>query len=230
MSLAHGDVTLAEAAIQSEVVTTVGVAKSHWLALLQSAACLLPFAITGALYESLRGVFRHIGAVHVADLAALEARLFSVATAQGPRPLSELIARQTSVGLDLWCGTTYALFLIESVAVTLYLLFRSRAKALELSLGFLLINLLGWLIWVCYPAAPPWYFDAYGGQSAPLDVVSSAAGLLRFSACPWLRRSTPRAPMCSAPCLRCTSHTRRSLPASCLRSGLGCAWPPGASH
>jgi len=182
MSLAHGDVTLAEAAIQSEVVTTVGVAKSHWLALLQSAACLLPFAITGALYESLRGVFRHIGAVHVADLAALEARLFSVATAQGPRPLSELIARQTSVGLDLWCGTTYALFLIESVAVTLYLLFRSRAKALELSLGFLLINLLGWLIWVCYPAAPPWYFDAYGGQSAPLDVVSSAAGLLRVDA------------------------------------------------
>jgi membrane-associated phospholipid phosphatase len=161
---------------------TRATASARAVAAVRHVGVLLPFALTGALYELLRGPFSHRGTVHVADLLALESRWFSISTAQGPRPLSELIASHTHAWLDLWCGATYLLFLIEILGVSLYLSFRSRSRAWELSLGFLTINLLGWLIWLSYPAAPPWYVDGYGLQSSVREVTSSAAGLLRFDA------------------------------------------------
>jgi membrane-associated phospholipid phosphatase len=152
------------------------------VALLTGIAPLLPFAVTGALYELLRSVFRQHGPVHVRDLLALEQRYFSVTTPEGPRALSEVIARHPHVWLDACCGVTYLLFLIEILGATAVLAARWRSRAWELSLGFLMVNLLGWLIWIAYPAAPPWYADAFAlGGSAP-DVASSAAGLARFDA------------------------------------------------
>jgi membrane-associated phospholipid phosphatase len=151
-------------------------------AVLTAIAPLLPFAVTGAVYELLRGVFRQHGPVHVRDLLALEQRFFSVSTSEGPRALSEVIAQHPHVWLDACCGLTYLLFLIEIVTVTAVLSVRWRSRAWELSLGFLIVNLLGWLIWIAYPAAPPWYADAFALRDAAPDVASSAAGLARFDA------------------------------------------------
>jgi len=152
------------------------------LSLLEALAPLLPFAVTGALYELLRGVFRQHGPVHVRDLLALEQRFFSVPTSTGPRALSEVIAQHPHVLLDLCCGATYLLFLIEILAATLWLSLRWRARAWELSIGFLIVNLLGWSIWIAYPAAPPWYADIFASRATAPDVASNAAGLVRFDA------------------------------------------------
>jgi membrane-associated phospholipid phosphatase len=84
--------------------------------------------------------------------------------------------------LDLCCGVTYLLFLIEILAATALLSVRWRSRAWELSLGFLIVNLLGWLIWIAYPAAPPWYADTFAFRASAPDVASSAAGLARFDA------------------------------------------------
>src|SRR5690606_13932916 len=105
-----------------------------------------------------------------------------VATANGTVALSEVVSRHTNPWLDTVAGVTYFLFLVEVVGVTSYLFFRARPKALELSVGFLLVNLVGWGIWFVYPAAPPWYVDQYGPGPALLDVVSSPAGLARVDA------------------------------------------------
>jgi inositol phosphorylceramide synthase catalytic subunit len=149
------------------------------------ATHMSPLLAAGVVYELLRGLFHHRGSVHVADLYALEARLFAVSTSNGPRALSEVLAQATTPWLDALCGVTYFLFLIEVVAVAAYLYFaRSRSSALELTLGFFFVNLLGWLIWFVYPAAPPWYVDQYGTGPALLDVVSSPGGLERVDA--WL--------------------------------------------
>ena len=145
---------------------------------------LAPIVAAGLIYELLRGLFHYRGTVHVGDLYAFEAQLFSVTTAEGPRALSEVVSRHTSPWLDVVAGATYFLFLLEVVGVASYLFFRARPKALELSLGFLLVNLLGWGIWFVFPAAPPWYVDQYGTGPAVLDVVSSPAGLARVDA--WL--------------------------------------------
>lgn len=148
------------------------------------AAHLAPIPAAGLLYELLRGSFHHRGTVHVGDLFDLEARLFSVTTSEGPRALSDVVSRHTSPWLDALSGITYFLFVAEVVVAAAFLFFRARPKALELSLGFLVVNLLGWAIWFVYPAAPPWYVDQYGTGPALLDVVSSPAGLARVDA--WL--------------------------------------------
>lgn len=149
---------------------------------LSFAAYMAPFAVAVLVYETLRGLFHYRGEVHVADLVAAEARYFTVETAQGPRVLSELIASTTSPWLDVLCGATYLVFLLEVLGVTAYLFARARPKALELSLGFLFVNLLGWSIWFLYPAAPPWYVDDHGVGPVALDVISSPAGLARLDA------------------------------------------------
>jgi len=145
---------------------------------------LAPIPAAGLLYEVLRGLFHYRGTVHLGELPALGAKLFSVATAEGPRAISDVISRHTSPWLDALCGATYFFFLSEVVLVTAVLFFRARPKALELSLGFLVANLIGWAIWFVYPAAPPWYVDQYGTGLPLLDVVSSPAGLARVDA--WL--------------------------------------------
>jgi membrane-associated phospholipid phosphatase len=145
---------------------------------------LAPIPAAGLLYELLRGLFHYRGTVHVGDLHGYEAKLFSIATSEGPRAISDVVSRHTSPWLDALCGATYFFFLTEVVVVAAYLFFRARPKALELSVGFLVANLLGWAIWFVYPAAPPWYVDQYGTGPALLDVVSSPAGLARVDA--WL--------------------------------------------
>jgi len=143
---------------------------------------LSPIPAAGLIYEVLRGLFPYRAAVHVGDLHALEARLFSVSTADGPRALSDLISHMASPWLDVLCGATYLLFLVEVVGTAIYLFFRDRPRMLQVSLGFLMVNVVGWGIWFLYPAAPPWYVDQYGTGPAVLQAASSPAGLLRIDA------------------------------------------------
>ena len=151
-------------------------------AVLTFAGYSAPFVATGLVYEMLRGVFRPGGAVHVGDLFAYDARLFSLTTADGPRALSGIIASRTTPWLDVLCGATYFLFLIEVVGTAAYLFFRARPKMLEVSVGFFAVNIVGWVIWLLYPAAPPWYVDQYGVGPVVLDAASSPAGLARLDA------------------------------------------------
>jgi membrane-associated phospholipid phosphatase len=150
--------------------------------LLTFVVYLSPLVASGLAYEVLRRLVPYRGRVHVGDLYEHEARLFSVGTAEGPRALSEVIARHVHPLLDVLCGLTYFLFLIEVVGVAVYLFFRARPRMLELSLGFFAVNIVGWVIWFMYPAAPPWYVDQYGTGPALLNVVSSPAGLARMDA------------------------------------------------
>lgn len=157
---------------------------ARWRTVAAFLGQLAPFLAAVLIYESLRGLFQYRGTVHVGDLYDLEARLFSIATPDGPRALSEVVSRHTSPWLDMLCGATYFLFVAEVLGVASYLFFRARPRTLHLSVGFLVVNVIGWLIWFIYPAAPPWYVDMYGTGPALLDVVSSPAGLARVDA--WL--------------------------------------------
>lgn len=143
---------------------------------------VLPFIALAGTYEGLRGAIHHVQTVHVADLLALEHRLFSVNTAEGQRALIDIIAGNVHPLLDLLCGVTYLLWVPQVFALTAWLYVRARAKALELAYGFLVVNLAGWAIWLLYPAAPPWYVDMYGMGAVVMDAPASTAGLARLDA------------------------------------------------
>jgi membrane-associated phospholipid phosphatase len=147
------------------------------------AAYSSPFVAVAVVYAEL-GHLSGLRPVHVQSLHALDAALFSIPTARGPQALSDVLAARPSLGLDLACGFVYLLYLAEVFGVAGLLFFRARPRMLELSLGFLLVNLLGWAVWVLYPSAPPWYVDAHGFAAPGPGVASNAAGLLRVDA--WL--------------------------------------------
>jgi len=139
-----------------------------------------PFFFSGLCYEAYRRLVPLRGEIHVADLYALEARLFSVSTSDGPRALSEVVARHTHPVLDVVTGVAYFVFMLEVFALAGYLFFRERPKMFDLSVSFVLMNFVGWALWLVFPAAPPWYVDQYGLGPAALSVAPSPAGLARI--------------------------------------------------
>lgn len=165
-----------------------GAAGRGWLSDVATfGAYTAPFVATGLGYEVLRRLihFRgsaHFAAVHVGDLYDLDARLFSLTTSEGVRSVTDLVAAHTHPILDVICGAAYLLFLIEVFGMAAYLFFRARPKMLEISVGFFALNVAGWIIWLLYPAAPPWYVDLHGFGPVVQDAASNPAGLLRLDA------------------------------------------------
>ena len=81
--------------------------------------------------------------------------------------------------LDILCGIFYLCWVPIPLSFAGYLFFRNRRLFLEFSLTFLLVNILGFLVYYIHPAAPPWYVQQYGFNFHPLT-MGSTAGLARF--------------------------------------------------
>lgn len=135
-----------------------------------------PFLLTAVAYEALRRLAPLHGRIRVLELRQLEERLFSLG---GGLTLSDAIASAHFQLLDVLCGLTYLLFMAEVFVLAIYYFFADRRRTLLLSLGFLVINVVGWAIWLAYPAAPPWYADLHGLGPASASVASNPAALER---------------------------------------------------
>lgn len=118
--------------------------------------------------------------VHVADLWNADRALFP-----GPNgvSLADWISSSRHPLFDAVAGATYIAYLAEIVAIATWLFLRGdRARSLRLAITFALTNVIGWGVWLAFPAAPPWYVDLYGLGPAVLDAAPSAAGATRFDA------------------------------------------------
>ena len=59
--------------------------------------------------------------------------------------------------------------------------FKNKRQFLYFALTFLLVNLLGFVVYYLYPAAPPWYVQQHGFAFQPLKLASTG-GLAKFDA------------------------------------------------
>jgi inositol phosphorylceramide synthase catalytic subunit len=139
-----------------------------------------PMWCTGLAYDFLRLVTHLRPEVHVADLWHAERRWFGVELETGRVAWADLVASSTHPVLDAITGGVYILYLIAPFSLATYLYFRDYDEGWRLSLGFLAASLLGWVIWLAWPAAPPWYVDTYGLGPADPSALPSAAGAARF--------------------------------------------------
>ncbi|SHH66472.1 PAP2 superfamily protein [Chryseolinea serpens] len=117
--------------------------------------------------------------VHIGSLYNAEARLFGIHTAEGVLTPNEYFQRHSIVLADVLAGLFYLCWIPVPLGFAAYLFFRDRRSFLYFSLTFLLTNLIGFVIYYLYPAAPPWYVQEYG-----LDFIAgtrgNTAGLIRF--------------------------------------------------
>jgi hypothetical protein len=94
---------------------------------------------------------------------------------------NEFFHQNTSTFLDLLSGVFYLCWIPVPLAFAGILFFRNRNLFFQFSLTFFLVNIIGFIGYYSYPAAPPWYVSQYG-----FDFISSTpgntAGLGRFDA------------------------------------------------
>lgn len=139
----------------------------------------LPFILTGVIFDSMRYFYWQgiAGRVHVLEPYRNEVAWFGI----GGRTPNEWLAAHPSLMLDLLCGFAYLVYVGEYLACAFLLFFRRRFDMVDvLARAFLLVNLLGFATYFLYPAAPPWYVNAFGLGPARMHIQPFAAGANRF--------------------------------------------------
>ena len=138
----------------------------------------LPIVLTGISYDFFRLAVPLRGEIHVADLYAAELALFGIG---GEIPAAWMLYHTTAV-FDFIAGIAYLVYLYVPMVVALVLFFKDRRRMLIVGWAFLFTNLVGMVVYILYPAAPPWYVAEHGLGPAVLDAAPSAAGAARFDA------------------------------------------------
>jgi inositol phosphorylceramide synthase catalytic subunit len=138
-----------------------------------------PFIATGALYDSLRYYLAatSAGRIHVAGPYLLDRAWFGT----GTHTLNEVFASHHWIVADLVAGLAYLIYVAEYLALALLVFFTGRVtRAHSFARGFLLVNAMGFLTYVLYPAAPPWYVAAHGLGPPVLGSAPSPGAAVRF--------------------------------------------------
>jgi membrane-associated phospholipid phosphatase len=83
--------------------------------------------------------------------------------------------------MDLICGFAYLTFVCEYLSCGIYLFLKNHLKLLwTFGWCFFTVNVLGYVGYFIYPAAPPWYITKYGFGPARLDVGPDSGAAVRF--------------------------------------------------
>jgi inositol phosphorylceramide synthase catalytic subunit len=88
-------------------------------------------------------------------------------------------ALNTLTWLDIACGLFYLCWIPVPLGFACYLYFKNREEFIRFSFTFFVTNILGFIIYYTYPAAPPWYPQQFGFEFYP-NTQGQVAGLVRF--------------------------------------------------
>jgi len=119
--------------------------------------------------------------VHIADLYSFEKHMFGINLNGKIVTPNEYFAIKGTTFLNIVTGLFYLCWIPVPLSFATYLFFRNRRQFLYFALTFLLVNLLGFMVYYLYPAAPPWYIQQHGFTFQPLKLASTG-GLAKFDA------------------------------------------------
>lgn len=117
--------------------------------------------------------------VHIIDLYSWEKNAFGIKAGNLLLTPNEFANLHSGKLLDLLCGFFYLCWVPVPLVFAGYLFYKNKKHFLNFSLTFFLINLLGFVVYYLFPAAPPWYIQNFGGSFYPLT-PGNPAGLARF--------------------------------------------------
>ncbi len=117
--------------------------------------------------------------VHIGDLYAAEKFIFGMRSNGVTLTPNEFWLQHRTIFLDVVSGLFYLTWVPVPLTFAGFLFFRNRQEFVCFALTFLLVNVLGWIIYYAYPAAPPWYVQQYG-FNLEINTPGNTAGLARF--------------------------------------------------
>ncbi len=128
----------------------------------------------------------HYNTVHIGDIYRTEKSLFGMdlildgSVVPGVRSTpNEYWQIHHTTFLDIASGIFYLCWIPLPLAFAGYLFYKNKEAFFRFALTFLTVNLLGFIIYYAYPAAPPWYIQQYGTLFNP-HTPGNTAGLARF--------------------------------------------------
>jgi inositol phosphorylceramide synthase catalytic subunit len=117
--------------------------------------------------------------VSIEGLYELEKSFFGISLGTDILTPNEYLNITANTFLDIVSGLFYLMWIPVPLLFAAWLFFKSKKQFLYFSLTFLLVNLLGFIVYYLYPAAPPWYVQI-NGFDFQAHTPGNAAGLTRF--------------------------------------------------
>lgn len=117
--------------------------------------------------------------VHISELYNLEKHLFGVHSNSSILTPNEYWRVHGTAFLDVGTGIFYLMWIPVPLAFAGCMFFINRKQFLYFSLTFVLVNLIGFVIYYVYPAAPPWYVQ-YHGFVFHAHTPGNTGGLIKF--------------------------------------------------
>lgn len=139
------------------------------------------FIVFWILFDSMKAFPNYLyNTVHIQSLYNAEKNLFGIHFQNQIITPNEYWRLHTNTFFDVISGIFYLCWVPVPIAFAVYLFFSNRRKQfMEFSLTFLFVNIIGFIIYYIYPAAPPWYVQHYGFQFIA-HTPGNTAGLQRF--------------------------------------------------
>lgn len=124
---------------------------------------MLPFIIFWMIYDSMRVVPNYeVNKVHIKEPYLLDKALFGVFDNGQLITLNEFFSKYHTTFFDVLSGLFYINWVPIPLFFGAYLFFNDKHLIYSFSYSFLLVNLIGFVVYYAYPAAPPWYVAEYG--------------------------------------------------------------------
>jgi len=123
----------------------------------------------------------HYTPVHIADLYNFEKHIFGIHDHNKLLTPNEYWRIHGTTFIDVVTGLFYLCWIPVPLGFAAFLFFKNKRQFLYFSLTFVLVNLLGFVVYYTFPAAPPWYVQYYGFHFTPLT-AGNVAGLAKFDA------------------------------------------------
>ncbi|HWZ35112.1 MAG TPA: phosphatase PAP2 family protein [Mucilaginibacter sp.] len=117
--------------------------------------------------------------VHIADLYNLEKHLFGINFHGKILTPNEYWKANSQSYLDIIGGLFYLCWIPVPLGFATYLFFKNRREFLCFAMTFFVVNLLGFVIYYTFPAAPPWYIQEHGFTFIA-NTPGNTGGLARF--------------------------------------------------
>ncbi len=138
------------------------------------------FVFYWIVYDSMRVIPNYkVNAVEIIEPYQIEKSLFGIASGNNFITPNEYFAMYHHPVLDIIAGLFYINWVPVPLAFGVYLFLKDKIYFLRFAWAFVLTNLIGFVVYYLYPAAPPWYYELHGNVFIP-DTPSNPAGLLRF--------------------------------------------------
>jgi len=120
-----------------------------------------------------------VAAVHIADLYNFEKKVFGIKLGNQVLTPNEYFRMHGTQFLDIMGGFFYLCWIPVPLAFGAYLFFTRPKEYLGFAFTFFLVNLLGFVVYYTFPAAPPWYVHLHGYNFIP-STPGNIGGLIKF--------------------------------------------------